>query len=116
MIYFSLRIISGNNVHVSKELLSALQIKANQRSITANLQPLTAHIYHVMITVTIDFSKKSFLVLQLFPRNSFINDLELVFLELKYFYRMHRQNKFVFFLSAHFYLLFCNHFILLNCV
>ena len=33
-----------------------------------------------MITVTVGFSKKSF-ILWLFPRNSFINDLELVFLE-----------------------------------
>ena len=109
MIYFSLRIISGNNVHVSKELLSALQIKANQRSITANLQPLTAHIYHVMITVTIDFSKKSFLVLQLFPRNSFINDLELVFLELNTLQNAQTEQTVsfyqkVFFLSVHFLL------------
>ena len=39
---------------------SALQIRAGQRSITANLWPLIAHIYHVMIIVTGSFSKKSF--------------------------------------------------------
>ena len=39
-------------------LLTALQIRAGQRSITANLWPLTAHIYHVMIIVTGGFSKK----------------------------------------------------------
>ena len=39
---------------------AVLQIKADQRSITGNLWPLTAHIYHVMIIVTGGFSKKSF--------------------------------------------------------
>ena len=38
----------------------ALQIRAGQWAITANLWPLTAHIYHVMIIVTSAFSKKSF--------------------------------------------------------
>ena len=37
----------------------ALQIRAGQRSITANLPPLTVHIYHVMIIVTGSFSRKS---------------------------------------------------------
>ena len=40
---------------------TALQIRAGQWSVTASLQPLTAHIYHVMIIVSGDFSKKSFL-------------------------------------------------------
>ena len=40
--------------------VSALQIRAGQWSITANLWPLTTHIYHVMIIVTGGFSKKSF--------------------------------------------------------
>ena len=35
---------------------------------TTNLPPLTAHIYHVMITVTSDFSKTFFFII---PRNSF---------------------------------------------
>ena len=48
---------------------AALQIKGGQRSITANLWALTAHIYHVMIIMTGGFSKKSFL--SLYPRNSF---------------------------------------------
>ena len=56
-----------------KITLAALQIRANQWSITTSLQPLTTHIYHVMIIVMIimtsGFSKNSFLLL--FPRNSF---------------------------------------------
>ena len=39
---------------------SALQLWTGQRSITANLWPLTAYIYHVMTIVTGGFSKKSF--------------------------------------------------------
>ena len=34
---------------------SMLQIKASQQSITANLWPLTAHIYHTVIIVTSGF-------------------------------------------------------------
>ena len=46
---------------------AALQVRVGQRSITANLWPLTTHIYHIMIIVTIGFSKKSFLtILNLF--------------------------------------------------
>ena len=45
-----------------------LQIRTGQRSITANIWPLTAYIYHVMIFVTGGFSKKCFLS---FPRKSF---------------------------------------------
>ena len=41
-------------------ITTALQIRAGQRSITVNLPPLTAHIYHVMIIVTGGFSSKSF--------------------------------------------------------
>ena len=48
--------------------LAALQIRAGQWSVTPNLWPLTTHIYHVMITVTGGFSKKSLL---LFPKNYF---------------------------------------------
>ena len=39
---------------------TVLQIRASQRSITTNIWPLTAHIYHVMIFVTSGFSKKAF--------------------------------------------------------
>ena len=42
---------------------TVLQIRASQQSINANIWPLTAHIYHVMITVTSDFSKKSFFII-----------------------------------------------------
>ena len=38
----------------------ALQIRISQWSSTTNLQPLIAHIYHVMIIVTSGFSKKCF--------------------------------------------------------
>ena len=40
-----------------------LQIRAGQRSITANLWPLTTHIYQVMIIVTGDFSNKYFFII-----------------------------------------------------
>ena len=39
-------------------IISALQIRASQRSITANIRPFTAHIYHAMIIVARSFSKK----------------------------------------------------------
>ena len=42
---------------------TVLQIRAGQRSITANLWPLTAHIFHVMIIVTGGFFKKSFFII-----------------------------------------------------
>ena len=41
---------------------TALQIMADQQSITANLWPSTVNIYHVMIIVTSGFSKKSFFI------------------------------------------------------
>ena len=41
---------------------TTLQIRAGQRSITANLRPLNAHIYNVMIIVTGGVSKKSFFI------------------------------------------------------
>ena len=44
-------------------LVIALQIRAGQQSITVNLQPLTTHIYHVMIIVTGGFSEKSFFII-----------------------------------------------------
>ena len=36
--------------------------RTGQQSITTNLLPLAAHIYHVMIIVTSGFSRKSFLL------------------------------------------------------
>ena len=53
---------------------SALQIRAGQGSITTNLLPLTAHVYHVMIIVTSWFCKKYFF---------FIN---LIFISYKFFW------------------------------
>ena len=41
----------------------------NGRSVVNHLWPLTAHIYHVMITVAMGFSQKPLYLL--FPRNSF---------------------------------------------
>ena len=39
----------------------SLQVRASQRSITANFRPLTAYIYHVINhIVTVGFSKKPF--------------------------------------------------------
>ena len=63
--------------------LSVLQVRAGQWSITANLWPLTTHIYHVMIIVTGGFSKKSYYYYYYFYFVEIhLNDLELVFLEL----------------------------------
>ena len=67
-----------------------LQIRASQQSITANLLPLTVHIYHVMIIVTGGFPKKSFYN-NLYFAEIFLNNLELVFFEL-----LHIRNSFLF--------------------
>ena len=61
---------------------AALQIMAGQRSITANLWPFTAHIYHVMIIVTGGISKKSSYYQYFYFVEILLNDLELVSLEL----------------------------------
>ena len=84
------------------------QIRAGQQSITANLQPLTTHIYHVMITVTGCFSKKSFLLILFLLPEILLNNLELVFLDFKHIYKTQRTNMFSFYLFI-FYLLFRNH-------
>ena len=52
----------SSHVSISNHKEITLQIRAGQRSITANLWPLTAHIYHVMIIVTSSFSKNSFFI------------------------------------------------------
>ena len=58
-----------------------LQIRAGQWSTTANLWPLTTHIYHVMIFVTDSCSKKSFFIIifrsshmQMFFKTGIIRD------------------------------------------
>ena len=61
---------------------AALQIRAAQQSITANLWPLTTNIYHVMIIVTGGFSKKSFYHYYSYFVEVLLNNLELAFLEL----------------------------------
>ena len=96
----SLYKISCNIVRKETLAQAALQIRAGQQSITANLHPLITHIYYVMITVTGDFSKKSFYYY--YFQEILLNNLELVFLEFKHL--QNTQNKFVFFLSVQFLL------------
>ena len=60
----------------------ALQIRASQQSITANLWPLTTHFCHVMVIVTGGFSKKPFYHYYFYFVEILLNNLELVFLEL----------------------------------
>ena len=55
---------------------------ASQWSITANLWPLIAHIYHVMIIVTGGFYKKSIYYYYFYFAEILLNNLELVLLEL----------------------------------
>ena len=50
----------SSHVTISNHKETALQIRAGQRLVTANLWLLTAHIYRVMIIVTGSFSKNSF--------------------------------------------------------
>ena len=65
---------------------TALQIRAGQQSITANLSPFVTHIYHVMIIVTGSFSRESFLTNIIgFPKIH-LNDHVLVSLEFKLIY------------------------------
>ena len=42
---------------------TVLQIRASQRSITANPWPLTTYLYHIMIIVTGGYSKKSVFII-----------------------------------------------------
>ena len=85
-------------------MLTALQIRGSQRKITTNLRSLAANIYHVIIIVTGRFSKKSFFLL--FPRNCFEQSTCFHGIETLL---QNSQNKFVFFLSVHFFTLFPNH-------
>ena len=87
-----------------------LHIRTGQQSITTNFQPLTAHIYQVMIIVTSGFSKKSFFFYSynFYSLEILLNNLELVFLEFKQIYKTQRSSLFSFYLLI-FYLLYCNH-------
>ena len=87
--------------------ISSLQIRTGQQSITANLRPLTAHIYHVMIIVTCGFSKKSFFYYYFYFLEILLNDLDLVFSEFKHIYKTQRTSMFSSYLFI-FYLLFRN--------
>ena len=79
------------------------KIRTGERSINANLRPLTAHIYHVMIILTDGFSKKSYY----FFLEILLDNLELVILEFKHFYKTHRTSLFSFYLLI--FYSFCNH-------
>ena len=54
---------SSSLTKIISSLSAALQIRASQRPITANLWPLTAHICHVMIIVTGGFSRNLFFII-----------------------------------------------------
>ena len=85
-----------------------LQIRAGQRLISINLQPSTAHIYHVMIIVTGGFSKKSLIYQYYFYfLEILLNYCELAFLEFNHIYKTQRTSPFSFYLLI-FYSLFCN--------
>ena len=43
-------------------VLTVLPVTAGQQSINANRRPLTAHIYHVMIIVTVAFQEIFFII------------------------------------------------------
>ena len=84
---------------------TALQIRAGQQSITTNLQPLTAHIYHELIIVTGGFFKKFFINIVLFSWKFFWKILKLFFWNLNTLTQLQNtKNKSVFLLSAHFLL------------
>ena len=74
----------------------ALQIRAGQWSITTSLGTLTAHAYHLMITVTGGSSKKSFFYFYFLE--ILLNGLELVFLEFKHIYKTQKSSLFSFYL------------------
>ena len=74
---------------------TVLQIRAAWHSITTNLQPLTAHIYHAIIIVIGGFSKKCFYYYFL---EILLNNLELAILEFKHFYETQKTSLFSFYL------------------
>ena len=114
--YFSLLIVDNQyycllHYYVTIILQSALQIRADWGSVTANLWPLTAHIYHIIIIMTVRFFKKSFFLL--FPRNSF-EQFELVILEFKHFHKIHRTSLFSFHLFICSFFAWC--FVVILCI
>ena len=102
-----------NKMYTCFILSTVLQIRASQWSITGNLQPLTAHIYHEMIIVTGDFFQEIFLLLLLFPKNSFERSWTLNSLNLITFTKHTEKVCFLLYLFI-FYLLFCNHSLVLT--
>ena len=64
-LHTTLHAIIPTQATVGITIFSALQIRVCQRSTTANFRPLTIHIYHVMIIVTIGFSKESFIFINI---------------------------------------------------
>ena len=66
-------------------MLVALQIRTNQLSISANLWPLIAYIYQVMIIVTGGFPKKTYFIIifrssrtQIFFKTGVVRSFEIV--------------------------------------
>ena len=82
---------------------AALQIRVGQRSTAASLQPLTAHIYHIMIIVTGGFFKKYFFINTIFISQKFLGTILKLFSCLQ-----NTKNNSAFFLSVHFLLVFFN--------
>ena len=97
-LFFMMRPLTTFMSELCEDVEAALQIRAGQRSITANLRTLTAYIYHVMIIVTGEFSNKSFFLL---------TNLDLSW-NLNTFTEKQRSSLFSTYLFI-FYLLFCNH-------
>ena len=98
-LFFMMRPLATFMSELCEDVEAALQIRAGQRSITANLRPLTAYIYHVMIIVTGEFSNKSFFLL---------TNLDLLSWNLNTFTEKQKSSLFSTYLFI-FYLLFCNH-------
>ena len=82
----------------------ALQIRGGQQSNTANLGPLTIHIYHVMSIVTGGFPRNLYYYFQ----EILLSNLELVFLEFKHFYKTHRTSLFSFYLFIFYLIILMN--------
>ena len=69
-------------IMIVRYTVPGLHIRASQQSITTNIWPLTTHIYHEMIIVTGEFSKKSFLYYYHYFLEILLSDLEHFFLKL----------------------------------
>ena len=103
--------ISPNFTIFSIFIYAALQIRDGHRSISANLQPLTTHINHLMIIITSGFSNKSlFYYYYFYFLEILLNDLELVFLEYKHIYKTQRPtllSSYLLFFTCCFKLILC---------